>query len=171
MAKQDDYVRYTIRVPSDLYARVQEAAGEKSLNAEIVERLESSFEEIEGYKELSELFMETMKDNLARSQREVEEYRQLAHTISLMRHTIERFRDVVGEDLPDDLKTLLLMLNPDSTAKTMDPNKLIESLVSSWERLEEMTKEDRKGEEDRKKRILDLSERLKRRLDKPLKLT
>lgn len=39
MAKQDDYVRYTIRVPSDLYRRLQEAAGEKSVNAEIVQRL------------------------------------------------------------------------------------------------------------------------------------
>ena len=38
MAKQDDYVRYTIRVPSDLYARLQEAAGEKSVNAEIITR-------------------------------------------------------------------------------------------------------------------------------------
>lgn len=43
MAKQDDYVRYTIRVPASLYARVQDAAGEKSVNAEIVARLEDSF--------------------------------------------------------------------------------------------------------------------------------
>ena len=43
MAKQDDYVRYTIRVPSVLYGKLQEAAGEKSVNAEIVTRLESSF--------------------------------------------------------------------------------------------------------------------------------
>lgn len=40
MAKQADYVRYTIRVPADLYASVQEAAGEKSVNAEILTRLE-----------------------------------------------------------------------------------------------------------------------------------
>lgn len=44
MAKQDDYVRYTIRVPADLYARLQEAAGAKSVNAEIVVRLEQSFQ-------------------------------------------------------------------------------------------------------------------------------
>ncbi|MAN78381.1 MAG: hypothetical protein CML24_14640 [Rhizobiales bacterium] len=43
MAKQDDYARYTIRVPQDLYARLQRAAGEKSINAEITERLEQSF--------------------------------------------------------------------------------------------------------------------------------
>lgn len=40
MAKQADYVRYTIRVPADLYASLQEGAGEKSVNAEIVARLE-----------------------------------------------------------------------------------------------------------------------------------
>lgn len=45
MAKQDDYVRYTIRVPAGLYAAVQEAAGEKSVNAEIVDRLQKSFED------------------------------------------------------------------------------------------------------------------------------
>jgi len=42
MAKQDDYVRYTIRVPANLYAQIQAAAGEKSVNAEIVERLAES---------------------------------------------------------------------------------------------------------------------------------
>jgi hypothetical protein len=44
MAKQDDYVRYTIRVPADLYGKLQEAAGEKSINAEIITRLEASFD-------------------------------------------------------------------------------------------------------------------------------
>ncbi|TPW26041.1 Arc family DNA-binding protein [Pararhizobium mangrovi] len=45
MAKQDDYVRYTIRVPADLYERVSKAAegSSRSVNAEINERLESSF--------------------------------------------------------------------------------------------------------------------------------
>lgn len=43
MAKQDDYVRYTIRLPAPLYNRVREAAGEKSVNAEIIARLEASF--------------------------------------------------------------------------------------------------------------------------------
>ena len=44
MAKQDDYVRYTIRVPEPLYRRLQKAAGEASVNAEIVRRLEQTFE-------------------------------------------------------------------------------------------------------------------------------
>lgn len=43
MAKQGDYVRYTIRVPADLYERVQKAAGEKSVNAEIVAALEEKY--------------------------------------------------------------------------------------------------------------------------------
>lgn len=42
MAKQDDYIRYTIRVPARLYGRLQNAAGEKSINAEVNERLEQS---------------------------------------------------------------------------------------------------------------------------------
>jgi hypothetical protein len=43
MAKQDDYIRYTIRVPAPLYESIRVAAGDKSINAEIVERLYSSF--------------------------------------------------------------------------------------------------------------------------------
>lgn len=43
MAKQADYARYTIRVPDDLYQRLKQAAGEKSVNAEIISRLEASF--------------------------------------------------------------------------------------------------------------------------------
>lgn len=44
MAKRTEYVRYTIRVPEPLYKRIQEAAGEKSVNAEVVERLYASFD-------------------------------------------------------------------------------------------------------------------------------
>lgn len=43
MAKQDEYVRYTIRVPTSLYDLLKDAAGEKSVNAEIVDRLEGTF--------------------------------------------------------------------------------------------------------------------------------
>jgi len=43
MAKQAEYVRYTIRVPADLYERIKVAAGEKSVNAEIVEALELAY--------------------------------------------------------------------------------------------------------------------------------
>lgn len=45
MAKDDGFVRYTVRVPADLYVRLQHAAGMKSVNAEIVERLQRSFGE------------------------------------------------------------------------------------------------------------------------------
>jgi hypothetical protein len=46
MAKQDDYVRYTIRVPKEPYAAIEKAAMEagRSMNAEIVQRLSDSLE-------------------------------------------------------------------------------------------------------------------------------
>jgi hypothetical protein len=42
MAKQDDYARYTVRLPSELYQRVQShaEANERSVNAEIISLLE-----------------------------------------------------------------------------------------------------------------------------------
>lgn len=46
MAKQDDYIRYTIRVPQETYNLVTSAAEEsgRSINGEIVARLTESFE-------------------------------------------------------------------------------------------------------------------------------
>lgn len=44
MAKQDDFVRITLRLPPELHGELTQAAGAvKSLNAEIIERLEDSF--------------------------------------------------------------------------------------------------------------------------------
>jgi hypothetical protein len=42
MAKQDEYTRYTIRVPSELYERLQRHASEngRSINAEVISLLE-----------------------------------------------------------------------------------------------------------------------------------
>lgn len=58
MAKQDDYVRYTIRVPAALYARLQSAAGESSVNAEIVSQLE----EVGSLRERNELLMKIVSE-------------------------------------------------------------------------------------------------------------
>lgn len=47
MAKQDDWVRLTVRMPPELYARLQQAVadGPNSMNAEVVARLQQSLEE------------------------------------------------------------------------------------------------------------------------------
>lgn len=42
MAKQDDFIRLTLRLPPALHEMLVEAAGPRSLNAEIIDRLESS---------------------------------------------------------------------------------------------------------------------------------
>lgn len=46
MATQDDYTRITLRIPKDLHARLAQAAEEtsKSMNAEIIARLEETFD-------------------------------------------------------------------------------------------------------------------------------
>lgn len=36
MSRDDGYTRYTMRIPTDLYDRIKEAAGEKSVNAEVL---------------------------------------------------------------------------------------------------------------------------------------
>ena len=43
MAKQDDYTRYTIRIPTPLYERVKAAAGEASVNSLVVATLEERY--------------------------------------------------------------------------------------------------------------------------------
>ncbi|WP_319499344.1 toxin-antitoxin system HicB family antitoxin [uncultured Cohaesibacter sp.] len=43
MAKQDTWARITLRIPPELHKKLTKAAAEKSLNAEIISRLEESF--------------------------------------------------------------------------------------------------------------------------------
>ena len=46
MAKQDDYIKTALRLPADLHARIQLAAEKagRSMNAELINRLDMSFE-------------------------------------------------------------------------------------------------------------------------------
>ncbi len=43
MARDDGYTRYTMRIPTPLYERIKEEAGEKSVNAEILSTLEAAY--------------------------------------------------------------------------------------------------------------------------------
>ena len=43
MAGHDGYTRYTTRIPDALYQRIKDAAGVKSVNAEIVATLEEKY--------------------------------------------------------------------------------------------------------------------------------
>ncbi|MCG7623019.1 hypothetical protein [Epibacterium sp. Ofav1-8] len=43
MAKQDDWIRITLRLPRDLHARINAAGGASSLNATIVTALDEQF--------------------------------------------------------------------------------------------------------------------------------
>jgi len=45
MAKQDDWVRITLRLPHELHQQLVQASSAASMNAEIVHRLERTFEE------------------------------------------------------------------------------------------------------------------------------
>lgn len=45
MADQSDHVRITLRIPRALHAALANAAGPRSLNAEIITRLERTMEE------------------------------------------------------------------------------------------------------------------------------
>jgi len=54
MAKQDDYARYTIRIPQEVYSALEQAAtaANRSVNAEIVERLTYAVEHPRSHYEL-----------------------------------------------------------------------------------------------------------------------
>ncbi|MEM8823169.1 MAG: hypothetical protein AAGF30_06125 [Pseudomonadota bacterium] len=43
MAKQDDWIRITLRLPQELHARISSSGGASSLNATIVQALEDQF--------------------------------------------------------------------------------------------------------------------------------
>lgn len=45
MAKQDDWIKFTLRIPPELHARLVSVSGAASLNAEIIARLAASGEQ------------------------------------------------------------------------------------------------------------------------------
>ena len=69
MARDDGYTRYTVRIPTPLYKRVKEAAGEKSVNAEIVEALEAAYPAPKPEDDVffARLMINMLKDQLAQS--------------------------------------------------------------------------------------------------------
>lgn len=96
MAKQDDYIRYTIRVPSALYDAVQKAAGDKSINAEIIEKLEASLSENEAYQRLlaEKKHYKILYEEASKTIRELLDYKQeSSQHIEKDRQTIIQFRD------------------------------------------------------------------------------
>lgn len=54
MAKQDDWVRITLRLPPDLYERVTRVADMSSVNTEIIKALEKVFPPYPSDEELAE---------------------------------------------------------------------------------------------------------------------
>jgi hypothetical protein len=118
MAKQDDYVRYTIRVPSDLYERLKNEAGEKSVNAEIVERLDKSFGVWALEYELAELRRLTM-DNEGHVQLSVSPYLQ-----SLVKKAAKKF-ELNSTEMLSSIETLIetLPYEVDRLEKAMERQK------------------------------------------------
>lgn len=72
MAKQDDWIRITLRLPGDLHLKLVEAAANSSMNAEIVSRLEATFETAKGPDELWKALFELRA--------EIQELRKLRET-------------------------------------------------------------------------------------------
>lgn len=62
MAKQDDYTRYTIRIPTPLYERVKAAAGDASVNSVIITALEEKYPAPDIYTEIVAAAIEALKE-------------------------------------------------------------------------------------------------------------
>jgi hypothetical protein len=59
MAKQDEFVRITLRLPPDLHEKLAAAAGSRSMNAEIVARIQHSFAENERVTQYEQRLLES----------------------------------------------------------------------------------------------------------------
>ena len=70
MAKQDDWSRITLRLPSEIHTKLADSAGAKSLNAEIVDRLERSLSP-NLFAEMMEFQLNTLKAELEDAQRQL----------------------------------------------------------------------------------------------------
>ena len=101
MAGHDGYTRYTVRIPDALYKRIKAAAGEKSVNAEIVLTLEHAYpsfpEEVEHALTLMRQNIELVADE--NYDPDIESVRK--HTAE-MYAKIDRWLEKYTADIPPD---------------------------------------------------------------------
>lgn len=95
MAKQDDYTRYTIRVPADLYQRVQDAADRegRSVNAEIVATLEEKYPPSNSALDLMKSFVTILASASPDGRRET-----LSNLLIIFKETANETGDIMGYD-------------------------------------------------------------------------
>jgi len=109
MAKQDDYIRYTIRVPAALYERLQQSAGDASVNAEIVRRLGRSFEEDSLFSEEREA-LQNVVDVLNQSVVELREDQRRERQFHWA--LVEQLAQYAGDRIPAETLELLQPMFP-----------------------------------------------------------
>lgn len=90
MAKQDDFVRITLRLPPDLHEKLRDATGAGSLNATIVDRLDQSFHREDWYGKFgADIKVEVQSPDYAIP---VEQIRAgVAELVSTLPHSITQF--------------------------------------------------------------------------------
>lgn len=102
MAKQEDYVRYTIRVPKELYAAIERSAAEanRSINAEVIENLTfAQYDDIGDRAELllrirdKEIELKTQVRDLSEMEKDM---KFLVDVISDKDGIIREYRDVIA---------------------------------------------------------------------------
>lgn len=97
MAGHDGYTRYTLRIPDTLYERVKAAAGEKSVNAEIIAALEEAYPPRPSIQEML-AFMEELKAALSemdypRTPQDVQMVRDLHHELQNLQSKLDNKAD------------------------------------------------------------------------------
>lgn len=134
---------FGLRMQPDLKARIEASAREnnRSINAEIVERLEESFSNHDGYRDLAELAIESMRANAENSRREVEEYREMVGTIRIYRYIIDRLKNLVDGELPEYLALFLSALNPLPPATEEEMLGILEGVAEAIEKRDRIVAE------------------------------
>lgn len=132
MAKQDDYARYTVRLPADLYARIQALATlhERSVNSEIISMLQLALEiaEYDGSGPAYEPLADDDPDRLALIV-EDEKHRAIERNRVLARHGVDNvLADVVArlesiERKLDDAPTITRTPSAEDDARILAAQK------------------------------------------------
>jgi len=116
--------QFNLRLPADIKDSIQSAAdaNKRSLTAEIIARLDESFDEKLDYKTIAEHALNSMEEAAALSRREVAEYRSMSSQIGLMRHLLSRVLAATDrEALPLDLRTIIDLLAVERPADSTTP--------------------------------------------------
>nr|DAH62797.1 MAG TPA: hypothetical protein [Caudoviricetes sp.] len=117
MEKEPEIIRTSLRLPKELYDKLLESAGTRTMHAEILARLESSFTVDEQFSTVTSEAISSLEQSLQEARTTLDQMHYMASQIKMMRYLLDQVALYKG-DLPEILLDTITALANSSNPST-----------------------------------------------------